>query len=1012
MTVVVRKLMAAALAAALVVAWGLMGAASAHGAEYRVSACGSNAANQNHLLTASVSDGHFSAYTACPNDGNSHYVGVAALANVNAGTAPFFSSALQSFVAPGGTTIRRVHVKAEGRAWNGDWTSLLQASTDRFASNVWNLSGCGGNPGSVNGCVSALVNLDQNYEIPGATGIRSVAGCANFGGCTTFSTGTWPYSRSYYFIHELDVTLDDYSAPAVSATGGGLASGHWLNGTESLTFNASDNSGIRRTRFWVDDLGVISDDDRGCDYTYSVPCSNVSGREYSVDTTRLSDGVHHIAADGFDATDSNWSNTYQEIYVDNHAPTEPVSPSVVGGEGWHTTNDFNVRWDNPPSAAPIDRAYYELCKVGGSCLTGYQSGTGIAQLTNLQMAQPGDYTIRVWLSDEAGNLSDARTPVLHLKFDNVAPAQAAPQHRNGWVDRSHAHEFDQEIDPHGDPPVSGLAGYAVTRDGSTPGAEIDVPAAASEGFVGHTHFVDLPEGTTTVRARAISGAGIPSSEVGSTDIHVDRTPPVLNLQGAPDPNEWTQGPVTLRLNATDPGTLSGMAGGPEDRPVTSGGFIGYSIDGSPREQVRGPERALAPDGRLEHAPAAEAVIPVIADGAHLMTYQASDVAGNPTPERSINLKIDHTPPELAVFEAQQQADPRLITVAASDRTSGLADGGRIELRRVAPSRGDWISLRTAREGDRYYAHVDNASLPEGDYQFRAFVPDQAGNQAVGTTGRAGREEVLHISPTQVGPYLTIDDRSHAPRADGGAGAQDANATVDTKLTAAAVRTMRATKKCLRPKNRKKPKRCKRTKASKQFVHEMTVAFGKRAAVRGTLRTSAGVPLAGVEVTVLSRLAMAGADYAAEASVRTKPDGSFSYTAPARAGRTLDFHYRGDSTYKHADDQVTLRVPAAATIRASKHAVRNGGRVTFTGRLRGGPYPAKGKVFDLQAFYRHKWRTFATPRARLNGGWKYRYRFQATRGTVLYKFRVRVRASSDYPYELGYSKVTKVRVVGP
>jgi hypothetical protein len=190
-----------------------------------------------------------------------------------------------------------------------------------------------------------------------------------------------------------------------------------------------------------------------------------------------------------------------------------------------------------------------------------------------------------------------------------------------------------------------------------------------------------------------------------------------------------------------------------------------------------------------------------------------------------------------------------------------------------------------------------------------------------------------------------------------------------------------------------------------------VGFGKGSLVRGVLTANSGTPIAGAEVTVLARPAVAGADYAAEASTRTDTAGAFTYRAPAGPSRTLDFHYRGDRRYKHADDQVTLRVPAAATIRASRHSVRNGKIVIFTGRLLGGPYPAKGKVLDLQAFYRNKWRTFATPRAATSGGWRYRYRFQATRGLVLYKFRIRVRPSSDYPYELGYSKTTKVRVSG-
>ena len=79
---------------------------------------------------------------------------------------------------------------------------------------------------------------------------------------------------------------------------------------------------------------------------------------------------------------------------------------------------------------------------------------------------------------------------------------------------------------------------------------------------------------------------------------------------------------------------------------------------------------------------------------------------------------------------------------------------------------------------------------------------------------------------------------------------------------------------------------------------------------------------------------------------------------------------------------------------------------------GRPIPAAGKVLDLQAFYRGKWRTFATPRASSrSGSWSYRYRFGATRGRVLYKFRLKIRSESAYPYATGYSNVIKVVVTG-
>jgi hypothetical protein len=217
------------------------------------------------------------------------------------------------------------------------------------------------------------------------------------------------------------------------------------------------------------------------------------------------------------------------------------------------------------------------------------------------------------------------------------------------------------------------------------------------------------------------------------------------------------------------------------------------------------------------------------------------------------------------------------------------------------------------------------------------------------------------------------------------------------------------KKCKRSGRRK---RCSRSTVTTTPVHDLVVPYGKSVSTRGVLLTASGRAISGAEVTILARLRTAGSEYRAEAAVSTNAAGAFTYRAPAGAGRTLDFHYRGDERFKHADDQVSLRVPAAVTITSNRHAIRNGQRVRFSGRLFGRPYPARGKMLDLQAYYRHRWRTFATPRASLSGGWNYRYRFQATRGTVLYRFRVRSRATSDYPYEVGYSKTTSVRVTGP
>ena len=77
----------------------------------------------------------------------------------------------------------------------------------------------------------------------------------------------------------------------------------------------------------------------------------------------------------------------------------------------------------------------------------------------------------------------------------------------------------------------------------------------------------------------------------------------------------------------------------------------------------------------------------------------------------------------------------------------------------------------------------------------------------------------------------------------------------------------------------------------------------------------------------------------------------------------------------------------------------------------GPIPDGGKLIDLQAFYRGRWRTFAATRTDAQGRWSYDYRFEATSGLITYRFRARIRREAAYPYELGHSRVVRVTVRG-
>ena len=74
-------------------------------------------------------------------------------------------------------------------------------------------------------------------------------------------------------------------------------------------------------------------------------------------------------------------------------------------------------------------------------------------------------------------------------------------------------------------------------------------------------------------------------------------------------------------------------------------------------------------------------------------------------------------------------------------------------------------------------------------------------------------------------------------------------------------------------------------------------------------------------------------------------------------------------------------------------------------------PANGKLLEMQAYFRGRWRTFATLRTDSRGAWKFRYRFGATLGRVTYRFRAQLPSEGGYPVATGHSRVAKVLVLG-
>jgi hypothetical protein len=170
----------------------------------------------------------------------------------------------------------------------------------------------------------------------------------------------------------------------------------------------------------------------------------------------------------------------------------------------------------------------------------------------------------------------------------------------------------------------------------------------------------------------------------------------------------------------------------------------------------------------------------------------------------------------------------------------------------------------------------------------------------------------------------------------------------------------------------------------------------------------GTAPAGAGLTVLSLDARTGAGWAAATSGVAGADGTFRLKVPAGPSRSLRVAFRASPLARElsCSNVLQVRVPARVTLTAKRSAKR---RYRISGRLLGGFIPARGKLVELQAYERGKWRSFGSARSGASGRYAYRYTFRAESIGRRFRLRARVRADSNYPFSLGYSKVLRVRV---
>jgi hypothetical protein len=598
------------------------------------------------------------------------------------------------------------------------------------------------------------------------------------------------------------------------------------------------------------------------------------------------------------------------------------------------------------------------------------NGVDISQMV-VTLPYAGWFWLRVWLEDEAGNVNpNATSPAVMLRFDDGKPPVAFLRHSGAWLGNTTpaSPAYIAEIDAAAEWPMSGIRGYSITVDGTVPDDNVEVFATQDyERFRATYVMQSLAEGTTTVRLRTVSNAGVPSEAIGTAYVRLDRTPPVLSDGGLPVDGYWHRDSLLISLEAKDQENLSGMSPAlPESLPE-DGAHIAYELNGGSTQRVGG----------------GQAQVVVDTDGRHMLRYRAFDAAGNGSVEKEVGFKIDGTAP-VGAFRALDPGDPRALRVDVEDATSGVADG-RIEYRREGE--GGFRPLATTRTGGVLTARLDDQELAPGRYEVRAVVTDVAGNEAVVDHWADGSRMALAM-PLRLAASMSV------------AG------TVKAKGCAKAAKRRRGSsggrKRAARPK-------CRRKKKAKS-VTTLGLRYGKRAPSSGRLGTAQGAPIANAPIAVDGQ-ARSGGPFVKLGVVRTDARGNFRFTVPSGPSRTIRYRYEGTNVVQSAAAQLTTKVNAAARLKVDRRRLRNGQAVRFTGRLLGKPIPKVGKLVALQAKVGRGWRTFATPRANKKGIFKHRYRFTATTGKRRYKFRAVVEREDAYPYEAGVSRIAQVIVRG-
>jgi hypothetical protein len=412
-----------ALTTALVATVVTLAPDAAVAGEYSVGNCGADRLNFNTRAFQDFATRGMKIKRACDPEGPG-LRGLITSNVVRGGQVPRGAVALATITAPPGTRFTKFR-----------WAGTLRRRDCRYALQLWaeapdispipikNVRANQHCPRPV--LAQAAAYRSRTFNVSGATRIVQRVICVGDGKRKSCSAR----GANYVQTHEAEVGIVDLSPPVAAIIGDTpLARGEWVRGDQPLSYDASDNVGVRSADAIASGKSGGSEQ-RPCvfgvperTFAEPVPCPNGPGR-INVKTMAMADGTQALAVRAQDTAGNIGDSPAVTARIDNTPPGR-VDVGVEGGEAWRNRNDFAVAWVNPsePDRAPIAAAGYKLCSVStGSCTRGEQTAADIVRF-GIPVPGPGEWTLSLWRRDAAGNESEntASVPVT-LRYDPEPP---------------------------------------------------------------------------------------------------------------------------------------------------------------------------------------------------------------------------------------------------------------------------------------------------------------------------------------------------------------------------------------------------------------------------------------------------------------------------------------------------------------------------------------------------------------------------------------------------------------